>query len=138
MSMRSISIVSEKKRFDKNRILNSKFVVTSKTLFSTFRRERFEIFDVFFDLWFRIRAQRAKRQRFDDESQIVRKICLNSIFFFLRWFASFHLTFANNFVKFFRCAAKIIFFVDVSSSSLFQRIFHFKRIWSQKRNLFTK
>jgi hypothetical protein len=80
--MRSISIVFEKKRFDSNRILNSKFVVTSKALFAASRREKSEIFDVFFDLWFRIRAQRAKRQRFDDESQIVRKIYLNSIFFF--------------------------------------------------------
>jgi hypothetical protein len=80
--MRSISIVFEKKRFDNNRILNSKFVVTSKALFSAFRREKFEIFDVFLDLWFRIRAQRVKRQRFDDESQIMRKIYLNSIFFF--------------------------------------------------------
>jgi hypothetical protein len=59
--MRLISIVSEKKRFDKNRVLNSKFVVISKTLFSTSRREKFEIFDVFFDLWLRIRAQRIKR-----------------------------------------------------------------------------
>jgi hypothetical protein len=80
--MRSISIVFEKKRFDKNRILNSKFVVISKTLFSAFRREKSEIFDVFFDLWFRIRAQQVKRQKFNDESQIVRKIYLNSIFFF--------------------------------------------------------
>ncbi len=82
MSMRSISIVFEKKRFDKNRILNSKFVVISKALLSASRRERFEIFDVFFDLWFRIRAQRIKRQKFDDESQMMRKTCLNSIFFF--------------------------------------------------------
>jgi hypothetical protein len=80
--MRSISIVSEKKRSDNNRVLNSKFVVTSKALFSASRRERSEIFDVFLDLWFRIRAQRIKRQRFDDESQIVRKTYLNSIFFF--------------------------------------------------------
>ncbi len=58
--------------------------------------------------------------------------------FFLRWFASFHSTFADNFVKLSRCAAKFILFVDVSSSSLFQRIFHFRRAWSQKRNLFTK
>jgi hypothetical protein len=58
--------------------------------------------------------------------------------FFLRWFVSFHSTFADNFVKFFRCAAKFIFFVDVSSSSLFQRIFHFKRSWSQRRNLLTR
>jgi hypothetical protein len=81
--MKSISIVSEKKRFDRNRILNSKFVVISKALFSASRREKFEIFDVFLDLWFRIRAQRVKRQKFDDESQMMRKICLNSIFFFL-------------------------------------------------------
>jgi beta-galactosidase GanA len=79
--MRSISIVFEKKRFDKNRVLNSKFVITSKALFSTSRREKSEIFDVFLDLWFRVRVQRAKRQRLDDESQIVRKIYLNSIFF---------------------------------------------------------
>jgi hypothetical protein len=54
--MKSISIVSEKKRFNKSRILNSKFVVISKALFSTSRREKFEIFDVFLDLWFRIRV----------------------------------------------------------------------------------
>jgi hypothetical protein len=59
--MKSISIVFEKKKFDNNRVLNSKFVVTSKTLFSASRRERSEIFDVFLDLWFRIRAQRIKR-----------------------------------------------------------------------------
>jgi hypothetical protein len=80
--MRSISIVFEKKRFDNNRVLNSKFVVISKALFSASRREKSEIFDVFLDLWFRIRAQRIKRQKLDDESQIVRKIYLNSIFFF--------------------------------------------------------
>jgi hypothetical protein len=79
--MRSISIVSEKKKSDNNRVLNSKFVVISKALFSASRREKFEIFDVFFDLWLRIRVQRIKRQRLDDESQIVRKIYLNSIFF---------------------------------------------------------
>jgi hypothetical protein len=59
--MKSISIVSEKKRFDKSRILNLKFVVISKALFSASRREKSEIFDVSFDLWLRIRAQRAKR-----------------------------------------------------------------------------
>ncbi len=80
--MKSISIVSEKKKFDKNRIWNSKFVVISRVLLSAFRRERFEIFDVFLDLWFRIRVQRIKRQIFDDESQRMRKIYLNSIFFF--------------------------------------------------------
>jgi hypothetical protein len=80
--MKSISIVFEKKRFNKNRILNSKFVVISRTLFSAFRREKFEIFDVFLDLWFRVRVQRIKRQRLDDESQMMRKTCLNSIFFF--------------------------------------------------------
>jgi hypothetical protein len=80
--MRSISIVFEKKKFDNNRVLNSKFVVTSKALFSTSRRERSEIFDVFLDLWFRIRAQQVKCQRLDDESQIVRKTYLNLIFFF--------------------------------------------------------
>jgi hypothetical protein len=48
--MRSISIVFEKKRFDKNRILNSKFVVISKALFLASFFERFEIFDVFLDL----------------------------------------------------------------------------------------
>jgi hypothetical protein len=137
--MKLISIIFEKKKFDKSRVLNSKFVVTSKTLFSASRRKKFEIFDVFLDLWFRIRAQRIKRQRFDDNSQIVRKIYLNSIFFFfLRWFVFFHSTFADNFVKFFRCAAKFIFFVDVSSSLLHQRIYHFRRSWSRKRNLFTK
>jgi hypothetical protein len=80
--MKSISIVSEKKRFDKNRILNSKFVVISKALFSAFRREKFEIFDVFLDLWLRVRAQRIKRQKLNDESQMMRKTYLNSIFFF--------------------------------------------------------
>jgi hypothetical protein len=79
--MRSISTVFEKKRFDKSRILNSKFVFTSKALFFASRREKFEIFDVFLDLWFRVRAQQIKRQRFDDESQMMRKIYLNSIFF---------------------------------------------------------
>jgi hypothetical protein len=71
-----------KKKFDKSRVLNSKFVIISKALLFASRRERFEIFDVSFDLWFRIRAQRIKRQKFDDESQMMRKTYLNSIFFF--------------------------------------------------------
>jgi hypothetical protein len=79
--MKSISIVFEKIFFDKSRVLNLKFVVNFKALFSASRRERFEIFDVFLDLWLRIRDQRIKRQKLDDESQIVRKIYLNSIFF---------------------------------------------------------
>jgi hypothetical protein len=78
-----------KKKSDKNRILNSKYVITSKALFSASCRERFKIFDVFFDLWFRIRAQRIKRQRLDDESQMMRKICLNSIFFFFAMISVF-------------------------------------------------
>jgi hypothetical protein len=138
MSMRSISIVFEKKRFDKSRILNSKFVVISKALFSTFRREKIEIFDVSCDLWFRIRAQSIKRQKLDDVSQMMRKICLNSIYFFSQWFVFFHLTFLNNFVKFSRCAMRFIFFVDVSSSLSFQRIFRFRKAWLWKRNLLTK
>ncbi len=77
--MRLISIVSEKKKFDKNRILNSKFVVILRALFSAFRREKFEIFDVFFDLWLRVRAQRIKRQRFDDESQMSRSRVIHSV-----------------------------------------------------------
>jgi hypothetical protein len=102
--MKSISIVFEKKRFDKSRILNSKFIVLSKTLFSASRREKFEIFDVFLDLWFRVRAQRIKRQRFDDESQMMRKTYLNSIFFFFAMIRFFSSTLLNNFVKLSRCA----------------------------------
>ncbi len=59
-------------------------------------------------------------------------------FNFLRWFVFFHSTFSNNFVKFSRCAMWFILFVNVSSLLSFQRIFHFKRTWSRKRNLFTK
>jgi hypothetical protein len=59
--MRSISIVFEKKKSDNNRVLNSKLIVSLKALFSASRREKSEIFDVFLDLWFRIRAQRVKR-----------------------------------------------------------------------------
>ncbi len=139
MSMKSISIVFEKKDLIKNKIWNLKFVVTSKALFSAFRREKFEIFDVSFDLWFRIRAQRVKRQKFDDESQMMRKTCLNSIFFFftmIRFF--FNSTFSNNLVKFSRCAMRFILFVDVSSSLLLQRIFRFRKTWSRRKDLFTK
>ncbi len=62
--------------------MNSKFVIISKALLFASRYERFEIFDVSFDSWFRVRAQRIKRQRFDDKSQMMRKTYLNSIFFF--------------------------------------------------------
>jgi hypothetical protein len=127
MSMKSISIVSEKKRFNKNRILNSKFVVTSKTLFSTFHRERFEIFDVFFDLWFRIRVQRAKDQKLDDVSQMMRKTCLNSIFFFcddsLLFIQRFQII-SSNFLDV-QC--------DLFSSSTFRRRYRFSAffVWEE-------
>jgi hypothetical protein len=54
--MISILIVFKKKSFNKSRILNLKFVIISKTLFSAFRREKFEIFNVCLDLWFQIRV----------------------------------------------------------------------------------
>jgi hypothetical protein len=82
MSKKSISVVFKKKSFDNNRVLNSKFVVVSRTLFFASRRDKFEIFDVSRDLWLRVLAQRAKRQKLDDESHMMRNVFLNSIFFF--------------------------------------------------------
>jgi hypothetical protein len=61
MSKKSIFVVFEKKNFDNNRVLNSKFVVVLRTLFFASRRDKFEIFDVSRDLWLRVLAQRAKR-----------------------------------------------------------------------------
>jgi hypothetical protein len=83
MSKKSIFVVFEKKSFDNNRVLNSKFVVVLRTLFFASRRDRFEIFDVSRDLWLRVFVQRAKRQKLDDELHMMRNVYLNSIFFFL-------------------------------------------------------
>jgi hypothetical protein len=79
--MRSTSIVFEKKNFDNIRVLNSKFMIVSRIFLFAFLRDRFDIFDVSRDLWLRVLAQRVKRQRFDDESQMMRNACRNSIFF---------------------------------------------------------
>jgi hypothetical protein len=74
MSKKSISVVSKKKSFDNSRVMKSKFVVVSKTMFFASRRDKFEIFDVSRDLWLRVLAQRIRRQRFDDESHMMRNV----------------------------------------------------------------
>jgi hypothetical protein len=124
--MKSILIVFEKKNFDNIRVLNSKFVIILKILLFAFLCDKSDIFDVSRDLWLRVLAQRVKRQKFDDESQMMQNVCRNSIFFLL-WSFSFRSTFSNNFVKSFRYATLFILCVDVSLSSWSSRTFHFKK-----------
>jgi hypothetical protein len=110
MSMKSISIVSEKKRFDKSRILNSKFVVISKALFSTSRREKFEISTCFSICDFEFALNELSVKNSTTNRRSYEKLAWTRFFFFLRWFVSFHSTFADNFVKFSRCEAKFIWY----------------------------
>ncbi len=70
-----------KKNFDNIRVLNSKFIIVSRILFFAFLCDKSDIFDVSRDLWLRVLAQRVKRQKFDDESQMMRNVCRNSFFF---------------------------------------------------------
>ncbi len=84
----------------------------------------------------------ALNERNVKDSTTCRKWCERFVWirfsFFSRWFVFFHSTFSDNFVKFSRCAMRFIFFVNVSLSLSFQRIFRFKRTWLRKKNLFTK
>jgi hypothetical protein len=82
MSLRFASIVSKKSSV-KNLVLISKFFACSRTLFSKFLRVKSNILNTFFDRWFLNFVQQTNREKFDDESRIIRKIRRNFNFFFL-------------------------------------------------------
>jgi hypothetical protein len=139
MSLKSISIV-----FKKQKLIKIKSWTRNSLSFRKHYFQRIVAKNLKFSTCFSICDFEFALSEFNvEDSTTNRKSCekliwMRFFFFFLRWFVSFHSTFTNNFVKFSRCAAKFILFVDVLSSSLLQRIFHFRRTWSQKRNLFTK
>jgi hypothetical protein len=136
--MRSISIVLEKKKSD-----NIEFWTWNSLSLRKHYFQRLVVKDLKFSTCFSIYDfEFAFSELSVKDSTTNRRSCERFIWtrfsFLLRWFAFFYSTFADNFVKLSRCVAKFIFFVYVSSSSLFQRTFHFRRAWSQKKDLFTK
>jgi hypothetical protein len=89
MSLKITLIEFENKKSNKNLVLTSKSFAHSKTSFSWFLCIKSNILKTFFDRWFLDFDQQTKRQRFDDESQMMRKTRRNFIFFSIANFLFF-------------------------------------------------